>query len=195
MTCVPCPCDLLGIDNPIECNAISTVFQNPPRLGQLYSALYTANTYLPEITDGLATLIQSDLTSVMFKLGIALTLPWILVILILLIVLAQSGAITPEVTIVLIIMMMIVVLFAIIFFYTFATYALFDTPTEVLAKLSDNWDENKDEAIPDILTSYLNCSYCSSTTRGCDSNCSQSLQSSNLNSLNFSSLCAACSKT
>lgn len=99
LTCLPCPCDLLKIDNPAECN---TIFEDPPRLGQLYSGIYIAATDAPEFTEGLPSL-------------------------------AQGGAITRAVTI--------------IFLYT-----LFELSTGVLDKLSD-------EAIPDILTSYVNCSH------------------------------------
>jgi hypothetical protein len=139
MSCVPCPCDLLGIDSPVECNTISSVFEDPPRLGQLYSGIYTATTYIPELTEGLPSLIQNDFITIVFMLGLGLTLPWLLLILILIIVLAQSGVINPVVTIILFLMTFIIILIAGIFLYTFALYTLPDISTGILSKLSDNW--------------------------------------------------------
>lgn len=66
MSCVPCVCDLLGLTGAFEryeCGYINNeLLASPPRLGQLYTTLYTAGTYVPVLAGGVSTLLQRDLT-------------------------------------------------------------------------------------------------------------------------------------
>jgi len=171
MTCVPCPCDLLQIESSIVCNTISNTFQDPPRLGQLYTGIYTAGEYIPNLLNGIPEIAQNDLTSTIIQLALVLSLPWIILFLILLVVLAQSNAISIYIAIILFVLLVVVLLIAVIFIYSFVINVISDFSSQILTQLSTNWNDNKNTAVNDILSSYLNCDYCTSDTKGCDKNC------------------------
>jgi hypothetical protein len=171
MSCVPCPCDLFKITNPIQCAAVNTTFTDPPRLGQLYSGLYSAATYVPEIIEGIPQIIQSDLTSWGVKLGLAVVLPWLIMFIILFIIMAGQGLITYGVALILAILVIALTIISLIFIYYETKTLVVNFGPQVQEKLSSNWDEKKEDIVPEILNSYLDCSYCNSSIFGCTASC------------------------
>lgn len=171
MSCVPCPCDLFRIDNPINCTAINTTFTDPPRLGQLYSGIYSFASFVPEIIEGIPEMIQSDLTSFVVKFGLTIGLLWLIMFIILFIIMARNNLVTYQTTVVLILIATILTILALLFVYYDTRNIVNNFNTQIRETISDNWDTKKNEIVPDILESYLSCSYCDSETFGCSKSC------------------------
>ena len=171
MSCVPCPCDFFKITDEFECEILSNTFQDPPRLGQLYSGIYTTATYVPEIFEGVPSMLQRDLTSWFLKVSLAFILPWIIVFIILFLVMARRGLITFDTTFMLIVVVIIIAIIAMAFVYWETTGVVTSLRTQIYDQVISNWDAKKGVIVPAIRTSYLDCPYCSSSTLGCRSTC------------------------
>jgi len=171
MSCVPCPCDLFKITNRVQCTAVNSAFGDPPRLGQLYSGAYTTAIHVPDIIEGIPQMIQADLIQWGIKLALSIVFPWVIMFIILFIILGRKGIITYDMAIMLIVLVVILTIIALAYVYFETQTLLINFGPQVQKKLSDNWNTKKEQIVPQILDSYLNCSYCDSTTPGCDKSC------------------------
>lgn len=168
--CVPCPCDLLGLTPPL-CGTTVRVFENPPRLGQLYTALYTGISDVPTILKGSENIIQNDITDLFIRIGIALIIPTILIFFIIICLLISSGIVNMMTGIIIILLMLFVFSLALVYLYWDINDQVDIIATKVKYNIEDNWNDNKETIINDVLNSYLTCGYCESTINGCTTNC------------------------
>lgn len=171
MSCVPCPCNFLKITSPVECSAITAAFRDPPRLGQIYAGAYSTITYVPEIVEGIPEMVQDDLTSWIFRLGLGIIFPWLIMFIVLFIIMGGRGLIMYDTAIMLIVLVIVLTIIAMSFVYFDTRSVVTNLGTQIQEKLSSNWNEKKDVIVNEILESYLNCSYCHSSTIGCGSSC------------------------
>lgn len=175
MTCVPCPCDLLGVNTSIEeilCIVkLMPKFQDPPRLGQLYSAAYTASTHVPEVIDGIPQILQRDLTGWFLKFSIAFVLPWMIMFMVIIVILGRNDIIRPGTVYSLMLLVLFLSLLAFAFVYWQTTGIVSGLGSQIKNKFDENWKNNKTPILNDILDSYENCTWCSSKTPGCSGSC------------------------
>lgn len=171
MSCVPCPCDAFGVTGRIQCPILTNLMAQPPRLGQLYATTISVFEALPKLTAGVEENLQSAVTPWFMKIGIALTLPWLIIMFIILYILQRSSIISYDLMIICILCALFLVSCALAYLYTVVTPIVNNGLEKVLTPISENWEKYKSEIVPDIISSYIGCEYCSSSTFGCTSSC------------------------
>lgn len=171
MSWVPCPCDFLGIRDPIECAALNELARDPPRLGQLYAGIYSAASHVNEIITDVPEIVQRDLVAWFIRLTLYLILPWLIMFIALFIVLAQTGVITHGTAIVLIVMVIFLTAIALIFLHSDTLGVIRNISTEVGRKISTNWENKKNSIVSGVRQAYVACDYFPSQTPGCDTTC------------------------
>lgn len=170
--CVDCPCDFLGVgDNLPECQAFMKLFEEKPRLGQIYSGLFETAKSMPIILDGVSDMVQSDLSNWLIKLGLGLIIPWFVMFIVLFIVLTRGKVIGIDTCVILITGLIALTILMMFFIYQDSQYVITNLYNQVKNKIDDNWQENKNAIGKKVTCSYSSCAYCSSTTPGCNNSC------------------------
>lgn len=171
MDCVPCPCDLFDITDSINCGNLVGLMSTPPRLGQLYSGLYTATTYAPEILAGVPEILEDNFRSIALGLAFAFIIPWVIIFIVLFIVLGCRGIITFGTAFTLTLLVIIVVFIALAFIY-FETLDHFRNIRPLITdRVRSNWDNNKTRISQAVSDNYVSCNYCDSFNPNCTANC------------------------
>lgn len=171
MSCVPCPCDALGVTGRIQCPILTNLMADPPRLGQLYATAITTIDNLPIIFNGVEDNLQAAVTPWFLKIGIALSLPWIIIAFITLYILYRNSIINYDLFVVAILCMLFVVGCALVYLYNVVYTVVSQAINKITEPIVDNWNEHKADIVPDIISSYIGCVYCESSTFGCTNNC------------------------
>lgn len=170
-SCIPCPCDFFGITGPFVCDVINKILEIPPRLGQLYTGIFTGIEAIPELVNGAPGIIETNITAWFLELALALILPWIIVFIVLFFLMSHHKLISTGYAIILTIFTIVLGIISLVFIFLNTLYIFTFLTDQVRQQILNNWNANKDTIFFNIFNNYGTCAYCPSDTFGCTTNC------------------------
>lgn len=160
MSCVPCPCTAFGIFDTTECFELLSLLLFPPRLGQLYSGLYSTVNQIPVLTDGIIPIVQDSVVTWVIELLLALVLPWVILFIVIYFVLVGKGVISYGYLAILTILTIIIAAISIIFIYLNTSFVFTSLFSQVQQRFTNNWQANSASITTNVVNAYVGCTYC-----------------------------------
>lgn len=159
MSCTPCVCDTfnLGVQ---QCLTSLGWMELPPRLGQLYSGLYTIGTYIPKLTNNVPEILQSNVTTWLIESEIIRTLSWTVVLIVLYFVLSAHGTIPLSYAIILMIFTLIIATLNIVFILLDTSFIFTNLPSQIQDQFISNFNQNSTALTNDFFQAYNFCKFC-----------------------------------
>lgn len=150
--CIP---DMADNVPPIYQGIVPTLKCCQPNGNQIYSVLYAAGQGANAVLSDVPSSVKSDLESWYFRLGIALTLPWVIGFIIILVTLIVTNVISIASGIGIILVVIILAGISLAYVFYDASRTASNTYNTALNTVNENWDDFKSDISGHIIDAYL----------------------------------------